>query len=226
MKVSLYDCDIELLPEKAIYLPLDKTLVVGDLHFGKASHFRRAGLPVPVAANRKSTELLIDLLNKTKPRTTIFLGDLFHSTYNDEWESVGQVVKHFKNSSFELVLGNHDIMSERQYIRHGIQVLTQKVAGCFLFTHEPMEKSDIPAGVINVSGHLHPGARLLGKGRQSVMLPCFWCAPQQFILPSFGSLTGLMSIRPGENDRVFIIVENSVQEIVTQPKESKARITR
>ena len=34
----------------------------------------------------------------------------------------------------------------------------------------------------------------------------------QIILPAFGSLTGLFTIRPQEADRVFIIVEDQIME--------------
>jgi metallophosphoesterase superfamily enzyme len=48
---------------------------------------------VPAAANNKNTELLISLLQDTKPDRVIFLGDLFHSHYNEEWEVLGQIRK-------------------------------------------------------------------------------------------------------------------------------------
>src|SRR5205809_3796531 len=130
---------ITLLPEKALFLPAHDALLVADLHFGKINHFRQAGLPVPPAANQKNTEALIDLINKIRPARMIFLGDLFHSHYNEEWEVVGQVVKHFPACSFELVRGNHDIMSEQQYRRKGIKVMEQEELGSWILTHEPMD---------------------------------------------------------------------------------------
>lgn len=38
---------IELLAERAAWLPASKTLLVADLHLGKAQSFRRSGVPVP-----------------------------------------------------------------------------------------------------------------------------------------------------------------------------------
>ena len=91
-------------------------LFLADLHLGKINHFRRSGIAVPLRANDKNVEGLIDLLNLTNPERVICLGDLFHSHYNPEWEVFGELIKHFGNSSFELVLGNHDIMSDQQYV--------------------------------------------------------------------------------------------------------------
>ncbi len=190
---------------------------MADLHFGKINHFRQAGLPVPKSANQKNAETLIDLINFWKPDRTIFLGDLFHSHYNEEWEVVGQIVHNFPACSFELIIGNHDIMSEQQYRRKGIKVIEHDLIGHWLLTHEPMERSEIPSGKVNMAGHLHPGAHLEGKGRQSITLPCFWSSKNQLILPAFGSFTGLYPIRPEENDNVYIILENNVIEVTLDP---------
>src|SRR5882757_9897564 len=121
-----------LLPEKAIFLKDEGVLIVADLHFGKVNHFRRAGLPVPPAANNRNTEALIDLVTLHSPRRIIFLGDLFHSHYNEEWEVVGQIVKNFPACTFELIRGNHDIMSAQQYHRKGIRVLERERIGQYL----------------------------------------------------------------------------------------------
>lgn len=213
-----------LLPEKAIFLKNERVLIVADLHFGKVNHFRRAGLPVPSAANQKNAELMIDLVNRHKPLRTIFLGDLFHSHYNEEWEVVGQIVKHFPGTQFELVRGNHDIMSEQQYDRKGIKVLDCDRIGLFLLTHEPMESASIPHGIVNVAGHIHPAARLLGKGRQSMTLPCFWFSKNQIILPAFGSFTGFIPIHPAADDQVFVVLEDKVVEVLKEPKQEKSRV--
>lgn len=213
MNLHLPGSGVELLAAKALFLRGERILVVADLHFGKVNHFRRAGLPVPPAASQKNVEALIDLINAAAPTRMIFLGDLFHSHYNEEWEAVGQVIAHFPACRFELVRGNHDIMSEQQYSRKGIQVIDQEVVGPWLLTHEPMEHKRIPKGKINVAGHLHPGARLYGKGRQSVMLPCFWFSKKQVILPAFGSFTGLAAIQAKADDQVYVILDNKVMEV-------------
>jgi DNA ligase-associated metallophosphoesterase len=213
---------IILLPEKALFLPAYNTLVVADLHFGKINHFRQAGLPVPPAANQKNAEVLIDMINKIKPARMIFLGDLFHSHYNEEWEVVGQIVKHFPSCDFELVRGNHDIMSEQQYNRKGIKVTETEELGAWILTHEPMDVAEIGDGQINLSGHLHPGARLHGKGRQALTLPCFWHSSHQLILPAFGSFTGLAPIRPRKSDLVYVIMDNKVVQVNQEAHQSKA----
>jgi uncharacterized protein len=203
---------VTLLPEKVLYLPKHKTVLVADLHFGKVNHFRKSGIAVPSKANDKNADTLINVINATKPARVIFLGDLFHSHYNEEWETVGQILKHFSACSFELVLGNHDILSLQQYQRHSIKVFgNQLVIGQWLLTHEPLTST--PENFYNLAGHIHPGARLTGSGRQSMMLPCFYFGKQQGILPAFGSFTGLAAIHPKKDENVFVIAEGRILKI-------------
>jgi uncharacterized protein len=203
---------ITLLAEKALYLPSHKSLLVADLHFGKVNHFRKSGIAVPAKANDKNADSLINIINATKAERVIFLGDLFHSHYNEEWETVGQILNHFSACSFELVLGNHDILSLQQYQRHQIKVFeNQLIIGQWLLTHEPLDT--IPENFYNLAGHIHPGARLKGRGRQSIMLPCFYFGKQQGILPAFGSFTGLAAIHPKKEESVFVIAEGRVLKV-------------
>ncbi|HBK88044.1 MAG TPA: hypothetical protein DDZ56_05305 [Cytophagales bacterium] len=89
-----------------------------------------------------------------------------------------------------------------------------------------MAHEDIPDGRINMAGHLHPGARLEGRGRQGIVLPCFWLSPNQLILPAFGSFTGLATIRPGAQDRVWIIVERQIMEVTLEAPKKQTRLSR
>jgi DNA ligase-associated metallophosphoesterase len=212
MEIEISGERAKLLWQKAVWLPRHKTLLAADLHFGKINHFRRAGIPVPPGANDRNTEMLIDLLNETRADRVIFLGDLFHSHYNEEWAVVGQVLRHFSACSFELVRGNHDIMSQLQYQRHRIVVHENPLRlGGLQLTHQPVVKSCEES--YNLAGHIHPGIRLTGKGRQSVTLPCFYFGKDAGILPAFGSFTGLAIVKPKIEARVYVIADNKVQQI-------------
>jgi uncharacterized protein len=211
MDIEILDERIELFPQKALFWKNQNILLLADLHLGKINHFRKSGIAVPQKANDHNIETLMDLISLTKPHRIILLGDLFHSHYNPEWEVFGELVKHFSHISFELVLGNHDIMSERQYERKGIRVYDELVIGPFLLTHHPMD--EIPEHVYNISGHIHPGVNLRGKGRQSVTLPCFYFGDRQAYLPAFGSFTGLARIAPKKQDKVFVVADNKVLSV-------------
>ncbi len=209
LKLSFFGEPVHLLPQKALWLPDFKSLVVADVHWGKIDHFRKAGISVPTKGNDKNAETLISLVNYFKPERVIFLGDLFHSVYNDGWEIFGQVRKALASCSFELVIGNHDILSERQYERQQIQLHQQSLQmKNLLFTHEPLK--GIPNKLFNIAGHIHPGAHLQGTGKQSVTLPCFYIKKDQCILPAFGSFTGLARVRPKLGEKIFVVAEGKV----------------
>jgi DNA ligase-associated metallophosphoesterase len=211
MDFELLDEQVVLFPQKALYWKKHRILLLADLHLGKINHFRKSGIAVPSKANDHNIEILLELIDLTKPTRVICLGDLFHSHYNPEWEVFGELVKHFSNISFELVIGNHDIMSDHQYQRKGIILHEALTIGPFLFTHHPLE--DIPENSYNVSGHIHPGVSLKGKGRQSITLPCFYFGSRQAYLPAFGSFTGLARISPRKEDRIFVVADNQVMAV-------------
>lgn len=208
MDVEILDEQFGLYPQKAIFWKSQAALLLSDLHLGKINHFRKAGIPVPAKANDHNLEVFIDLVGLCKPERVICLGDLFHSHYNAEWEVFGEVVRHFSSISFQLVQGNHDIMSKYQYSRKGIEVLDTLQVGKFLLTHHPLET--IPEGLYNIAGHIHPGVSLRGKGRQAMTLPCFYFSARQAFLPAFGEFTGLARIAPKRQDKVFIVAEDKV----------------
>lgn len=212
MKVHVFGEELVLMPEKALWWDAKKILMVADLHLGKINHFRKAGIPVPTKANNKNWESIIHLVQCTTPQRVIFLGDLFHSHYNEEWEVLRQLIKNFPEVSFELVVGNHDILSDNQYVRSNLKLhhepLNEKP---FAFSHHPMENT--PAECYNLCGHIHPGVSLRGKGKQGVTLPCFYFGERQGILPAFGSFTGMARIQPKKEDQIFVIADNAILKI-------------
>ena len=208
MNVSIFGEQLEMYPQKAIFWRRQKMLLLADLHLGKVNHFRKSGIPVPPKANDKNLEGIVDLINHLVPERVVCLGDLFHSHYNPEWEVFGELVKHFNKASFELVLGNHDIMSGQQYKRKEIAVHETLSIRPFLFTHHPTK--DDQGVLYNIAGHLHPGVRLTGKARQSITLPCFHFGEHIGLLPAFGAFTGLARIQPRKHDKVFVIIDDKV----------------
>lgn len=202
---------IQLLPDKAIYLAKEKMLFIADLHLGKVNHFRRSGISVPNKANDKNLDRLIKLIQNLDLERVIFLGDLFHSHYNSEWEVFGQVLQSFPAISFELVIGNHDIMSTHQYEKYKIAIHDKPLKeSIFVLSHEPLEE---PFEGYNLAGHIHPSVRLTGKGKQRLKFPCFYFGHNQGLLPAFGEFTGTHAITPKKGDNVFVIVEGIIIEV-------------
>ncbi|MBT4706075.1 MAG: ligase-associated DNA damage response endonuclease PdeM [Flavobacteriales bacterium] len=192
------------------YLRIGGALVIADLHLGKTMHFRKAGLPVPPPAREADQLNLLHLLQNEQPNELIVLGDLFHSSSNSEIDELRMITTQFPEIHFELVLGNHDILERAVYHSLDFEVCDQKQIGKFLMTHEPLD--EVPAWLINMHGHIHPGIKLQGRGKQSVMLPCFHLSKTHFCLPAFGALTGLAKRNPRKSDRIFAIANNNIFE--------------
>ncbi len=211
MEITICGKKIRLLPHRAIFLVEEEVLILADLHIGKVIHFRNAGIPAPLRAGNRNFEQLANAIEATGPKRVIFLGDLFHSHYNSDWEVFGEFLFYYNYINFELVIGNHDVMSAHQYERKNIQVHEQLVVGPFLLTHHPLEVKPHP--YYNLAGHLHPGVRMVGKGRQSLTLPCFFFGNQQGLLPAFGIFTGFKRIKPEKEDKVFVIAEDRIFKV-------------
>jgi uncharacterized protein len=209
MEVTIFGEELELLPQRAIWWKAQKILLVADMHLGKINHFRKAGIPVPAKANDRNWETLIELVQVKNPERMICIGDLFHSHYNSDWEMVGQFTNHFTQLSFELITGNHDILSDHQYMRNRVVVHPEKLTiNSFVLSHFPVDDREQEA--YTLSGHLHPGIQIHGKGRQAVTLPCFYFGERQGYLPAFGMFTGLARIQPAKEDSIFAIAEEAI----------------
>ncbi|MGZ5243951.1 MAG: ligase-associated DNA damage response endonuclease PdeM [Bacteroidia bacterium] len=206
------DQTLLLLPEKAIYWEEEKTLLLADVHLGKVNHFRKAGIAIPTAAANQNIDILSRMANDFQPQKICFLGDLFHSDKNKEWEIFVQWREALHHVNFELIRGNHDIIAAAHYKRADIKVYPVCVEkGPFLFTHEPME--NCPSDKYVFAGHLHPAVRLSGSGRQSISLPCFYFGEEQALMPAFGQFTGSVNIKPKKEDDVFVIAEGKVLKV-------------
>src|ERR1039457_50611 len=127
-----------LLPQKAIFWEEQEMLMLSDLHFGKSTHFRKAGIPVSVKVFQKNLDVLSRLVEAHNPDTLCFLGDLFHSDINIEFEWFHDWMKKYPALKIELVRGNHDIFPASVYKKAGIKVFPLAVnKGPFVFAHDP-----------------------------------------------------------------------------------------
>ena len=200
---------LTLLPEKAVWWDAQKMLVIADLHLGKSMHFRKAGIPMPLISQHKDFTALEKLLQTNGLEQVVFLGDLFHSAYNSDWEILGEIVNRHRHLRWILVQGNHDILQESHYRRFGFEVFDCIRCGPFILSHEEQQNPD----GYNIFGHIHPGVKLEGKGRQSLRLPCFFFTENWAVLPSFGKLTGLYSLYPKKTDCVFVVANGKVMRM-------------
>ena len=180
-------------------------LIFSDVHLGKISHFRKNGSAVPLRAIAENFERLTKVVDQFQPEKICFLGDLFHSYINLEWNLFEDWIQTI-SAEVLLVIGNHDIISEVKYEKIGVRICSELAAEGILFTHHP----EVRENFFNICGHLHPGYKLRGIGRQQLKLRCFYKSDHQLILPAFGEFTGNFWITPNVGDRIFAITKKEV----------------
>ena len=208
--------ELLLLPGRAVWWPLAHMLLVADLHLGKASTFRRAGLPVPSGTTQNNLQRLTCLLAQTNARHLVFLGDLLHARSGADaalWTAVAQWRGLHPSVALTLVRGNHDWHAGDPPASLGITLVDepwQPLPDAPLFgCHHPQSV----AGGLVLAGHLHPTAQLYGTGRDRLRVPCFVLHDGQLVLPAFGAFTGGMASTASPSARRFAVVEQQVLAI-------------
>jgi DNA ligase-associated metallophosphoesterase len=201
---------LELLPQRAIYWKNSRTLLVSDLHLGKSGHFRKSGVPAPSGINKKNITRLDALLKKYRPHRLLLLGDLFHSDANREWLDFEHFAQKWTSVEMILIRGNHDLLHSSFYDKAGVLCKDFLEETGFIFLHDADDNPSNNKNLITVSGHIHPGITLRGKGRQSLRLPCFLISNQRIILPAFGEFTGLHIIKPKPGEQIYAVAEGKI----------------
>ena len=205
MKIDINTNHFILHASGSVFWEDQNILLISDVHLGKIAHFRKHGLAIPENAIVENFNRLDEAVELFHPGKIIFLGDLFHSKINTEWNLFAYWV-HKIQAEVILVEGNHDIIERQNYTDLNIRIHPELIIEQFLLTHHPIEKE----GYFNFCGHIHPGIKLKDVGRQSLKLACFFRKEHQLILPAFGEFTGNYFMKPNENDRVYAIANNEV----------------
>jgi len=203
---------VVLLPEKALYWPRAATLVVADVHFGKAAAFRALGVPVPHGTTSENLALLAQLVARLGARRIVFLGDFLHARAAHAPRTLAAMLDwRGRHPDLELVLvrGNHDLRAGDPAAALGVALVDEPWAlGPFACAHHP----DLAASGYVLAGHVHPVYHLATR-IESVRLPCFLAGPRRLILPSFGAFTGGHPVRPAADEQVYVCTGEAVHVV-------------
>lgn len=203
---------VQLLPQKALYWPRERTLVVADIHFGKAAAFRALGVPVPRGTTTENLDGLDAIMDIVPTVHIVFLGDFLHARAAHAEATLGAMVQwraRHPSLALTLVRGNHEKHAGDPAAVLGIRMVDEPWAmGPFAFCHHP----DRAASGYVLAGHVHPACRISTR-IDSIRLPCFVVGPQRMILPSFGAFTGGHVLRPEAGDAIFAVTEDAVHAV-------------
>lgn len=204
-----------LSAQRCMYWEEKKLLILADLHWGKTGHFRKHGIAVPTGISKEDLQRLTQQIMHFRPEQVMIVGDMFHSYANKELEQWLRWRNDFDTIEFMLIKGNHDILSLDWYAAAKIQVYKeQHVIAPFIFIHDAatLETDTVEESTI-ISGHLHPGIAMKGKGKQHLRFPCFYHAHPHFYLPAFSYFSGMAIIQPKKNQEVFAIVNDQIMPL-------------
>ncbi|RKR03898.1 ligase-associated DNA damage response endonuclease PdeM [Maricaulis maris] len=182
-----------------LVLPDHGVLVVSDLHFEKGSSYGMGGQMLPPYDTRTTLRRLAAAIARHRPRTVIALGDSFHDRLADrrmdgaDVERLADLVDGV--GRWVWIEGNHDPAPPPQFggeVRHTLEL------GGLVLRHEPTEG----AAPGEIAGHLHPCAKVRGKGR-AVRARCFATDGERLIMPAFGAFTGGLNVCDPAFERCF-----------------------
>ena len=187
----------------ALHIPSHKTLIVADLHFEKAATLnQKRGASFPPFDSRETLMRLRDVIIRLDPKRIIFLGDTWHDSYGP-FRMRAEDHAFFRDLIFnrqaEFVAGNHD---ENISEIEGLTICKEIKIGEVIFRHEPIDDKNL----FQISGHLHPVAKVKQKGRV-IRRRCFYLSDRQCVLPAMGVLTGGLNCLDPVYER-FMSIEN------------------
>lgn len=210
--------DLLLLPGRAALVTGSATLLVADLHLGKAATFRHAGIPVPEGSAQRDLDRLARLVLGRRVRRLLVLGDLFHAGTGctpgvfAEFEALRGSIA---GTEVVLVRGNHDRSIGRLPAALGIDACLPRLdEPPFHFVHDPADGVDaVAAGRCVVAGHLHPTVAVRGRSGDRLTGRCFLARPGLVVLPAFGSFTGGARTAPQPGVRLWLARDDGVVEV-------------
>jgi uncharacterized protein len=209
-RITLAGVTVDLLADKALLLPDSRTLIVADVHWGKAAAYRALGVPIPHGTTRSGLDRLDAVLTRTGAAHLLVLGDLIHARVGMQPGTI-EALETWRATrpdlAITLVRGNHDYRAGDPPASLNIQCVDAPLhIGPFALHHHPTTD---PSGYV-LAGHVHPVVQLRGRARQKVTLPCFAFGEHGGLLPAFGEFTGGAIVDQRDYSRTFVIADDSV----------------
>ena len=201
-----------LLPEKAVFWPAQRMLIVADIHFGKAAAFRSFGIPVPSGTTTQNLAALDELVHEHGAEHILFLGDFLHARAAHAASTQSALLAWRQRNphlTLTLVRGNHDKHAGDPAAVLNINMVDEPHnVGAFSFCHHP----DIAAPGYVLAGHVHPAFRLATRF-DTLRLPCFVVGATRMILPSCGAFTGGHTVKPEPGEAIYVTSGEAVHYV-------------
>lgn len=209
---------LTLLPARAAWIERERTLLLADLHLGKAEALASIGAPVPEAAGLEQLARLAGLVRGLSAQRVVVLGDLLHARAGLTDRMIEHVAEwrraHLAGVQWDVVPGNHDRGLSRVADAWALGVLPACVreGGGLVLVHDAAHAPDVRDDELVVCGHEHPAVGV-GPGPDGTRrrVPAFVLdrrgAAGVLTLPAFSTFTAGGSVGPAPGRTVYAIVE-------------------
>ena len=190
VEARLCGVTVTALPEGALWVAEAKALIVSDLHLEKASSYALRGQMLPPYDTHATLTRVSALIDALAPDIVVSLGDSFHDGMGPARMDAGDralLQTLIGSADWVWVEGNHDGRAPETL---GGAVREVLHLGALVLRHEPTAG----AAPGEISGHLHPCAKVAGRGR-SVRRRCFAIDGERLVMPAFGAFTGGLNVR-------------------------------
>jgi uncharacterized protein len=182
----------------ALYWPDEGLLAISDLHLEKGSSFAERGVLLPPYDTAETLVRLAELVLHYVPRVVVSLGDNFHDGRGPGRVSTcdrGALAELQRGRDWIWITGNHDPEPAEGI---GGVFAGEFAVGELVFRHIPTAA----AAEGEIAGHLHPVARVSGRGRV-VSRRCFVSDGRCLVMPAFGAYAGGLNVRHAAFATVF-----------------------
>ncbi len=197
--MRLYPLSDELvLCESALFLPLERTLVVSDLQLGEEEQLRALGHNIPYEQAERMRAQLERLISQTRATRLVIDGDLKHEFGRISSQERHDLLALLRALQLRVeivaVRGNHDTLTRPLTDELGIPLVDTWQAGgvCCAHGHALPPADALEGARTIVIGHMHP-AVALSDGVRSERCKCFLVGRalrrRLIVLPSLTTIT-------------------------------------
>ncbi len=206
-----------LMPERAAFVRSSATLLVSDLHWGKAETMAAYGMASVPGVLEVELARLAGAAERVGAKRVVVVGDLVHAQAGLT-RSLSMQIEAFRERfcvPMQLVTGNHDARVGSLPKGWEIEEVGYSLSlGTLLLRHVPPFESGVAveAERLVVSGHVHPCVTV-GEGASRVRARCFWLSREVLLLPAFSDLAGGASPPREGGARMFAVLGDAVVEV-------------
>jgi putative SbcD/Mre11-related phosphoesterase len=161
----------------ALFMQKERILVLGDIHIGYEEALNKQGILVPRFQFKDLIDRLTKIINETKPKTVLIIGDLKHEfgTISDqEWRETLKFLDFLGDHTEKIILvkGNHDTILGPIAKKRNVEIVDDYIVDNIAFVHGHKLREFAEEIDTIVIGHEHP-AITIREGMRYETFKCF-----------------------------------------------------